>query len=129
MKYLGIDFGIKRIGLAVSEGELATPWQILEVSSFNDASEKILKLAKENEFQEIIIGLPEGKMGNVVRGFVKALEKNGITVKTADETLSSKKAKRVMIESGVSKKGRRFEDAYSAAGILQNYLDTHNLSS
>ncbi len=124
MKYLGIDFGIKRIGLAVSEGELAAPWKILRVKNFNDALDKILKIIKGNEFQEIIIGLPEGKMGSIIRRFVRALDKNGINVKTQDETLSSKKAKEAMIESGVSKKGRRFEDAYSAAEILQNSLDS-----
>lgn len=123
MKYLGIDFGLKRIGLAVSEGELASPWQILEVNNFSDAIEKISGVIKNSSFEKIVIGLPEGKMGKNVIGFIKALSKKGIEVETADETLSSKNALQTMIEQGVKEKKRHLQDAYSAAEILQNYLD------
>lgn len=123
MKYLGIDFGLKKIGLAISEGNLASPWQVLAVKNFPDAVDKILRIIKEGQFQKIIVGLPEGKMGKNVRGFINALNKNGINVETSDETLSSQKAKQTMIWQGVSQKKRRFEDAFSAAEILQNYLD------
>lgn len=124
MKYLGIDFGLRKIGLAISEGTLASPWQILEVKNFADSVDKVLKVVEEGKFQKIIVGLPEGKMGKNVKGFIKALEKNGISVEFADETLSSQKAKQTMILQGTSKKKRRLEDAYSAAEILQNYLDS-----
>ncbi|MCL4365847.1 Holliday junction resolvase RuvX [Patescibacteria group bacterium] len=123
MKYLGIDFGLRRIGLAISEGELASPWQILEVKNFSDGVEKISKIIKDNNFEKIVIGLPEGKMGKNVKGFIRALNKHGITVETSDETLSSNKAKGVMVRQGVPKNKRRFEDAYSAAEILQQFLD------
>ncbi|MDD5146947.1 MAG: Holliday junction resolvase RuvX [Candidatus Daviesbacteria bacterium] len=123
MKYLGIDFGMKRIGLAISEGELASPWQILEVKGFSETIEKISQIIKNGQFQKVIVGLPEGKMGQNVRGFVKALNKMGIGIETMDETLSSKKALQAMIEQGIGVKKRRNEDAYSAAEILQNFLD------
>lgn len=123
MKYLGIDFGLKRIGLAISEGDLASPWQILEVKNFSDAVEKIVRVIKEWAFEKIVVGLPEGKMGQNVVGFVNALKKDGINVETADETLSSKKARKAMILQGLPRKKRRLEDAYSAAEILQGYLD------
>ncbi len=123
MKYLGVDFGLRRIGLAISEGNLASPWQILEVKNFSDAAEKTSKVIKEGEFKKIVVGLPEGKMGKNVIGFVNALKKRGFEVETADETLSSKKAMEAMIEKGIQQKKRRHEDAYSAAEILQNYLD------
>lgn len=123
MKYLGIDFGLRRIGLAISEGELASPWQILEVKSFSDAVEKTSKVIKEGEFEKIVVGLPEGKMGKNVVGFVNRLKKGGFEVETMDETLSSKIAREVMIEQGAGQKKRRHEDAYSAAQILQEYLD------
>ncbi|MBI2338695.1 Holliday junction resolvase RuvX [Candidatus Daviesbacteria bacterium] len=123
MKYLGIDFGLKRIGLAVSEGEMASPWKILEVRGFSDAVDKTSKIIKDNSFDKIVIGLPEGEMGKNVIGFIKALKKRGFEVETADETLSSKKALEVMIEQGVRRNKRREEDAYSAAEILQQFLD------
>ncbi len=124
MRYLGIDFGLTRIGLAISEGELASPWQILQVKGFSEAVKKVIKVIKGGEFDKIVVGLPEGKMGQNVMGFVKALRKQGFEVETFEETLSSKKALEVMIEQGLKRKKRRHEDAYSAAGILQNYLDS-----
>lgn len=123
MKYLGVDFGLKKIGLAVSEGELASPWQIIEVKNFSDSVEKISKIIVEGNFQKIVVGLPEGKMGKNVIGFINALKKKGFEVETYDETLSSRKALEVMIEKGIPRKKRHYEDAYSAAEILQNYLD------
>lgn len=127
MRYLGIDFGLRRIGLAISEGELASPWQILAVKNFSDAVEKTVKIIQDNNFDKVIIGLPEGKMGQNVRGFIKALKKRGVEVETADETLSSKRAIEVMIEQGVRQKSRQEEDAYSAAEILQGFLDSRSV--
>ncbi len=123
MKYLGIDFGLRRIGLAVSEGELASSWQVLEVKNFSDAVEKVSKIIKEGGFEKIIVGLPEGKMGQNVIGFTNALKKMRILIETSDETLSSKNAMQDMIKQGVPQKKRRFNDARAAAIILQNYLD------
>lgn len=123
MRYLGIDFGLRRIGLATSEGILSSPWQVLEVNKFSDSVEKISKIINDGKFQMIIIGMPEGKMGKNVVGFVNSLKKMGFSVDTFDETLSSKNALRRMIEEGVPQKKRHFQDAYSAAEILQNYLD------
>lgn len=126
MKYLGIDFGLRKIGLATSEGELASPWQILEIKNFSDAVEKCVKVIEMSKFEKIIVGLPEGKTGQNVKRFINALEKAGFEVETAPETLSSKTALQVMIEQGVGRKKRRHEDAYSAAEILQNYLDSQS---
>ena len=124
MHYLGIDFGLRRIGLAVSEGSLASPLKTIEVKSFKDAVEKILDLVNRENYEEIIIGLPEGKIGKTVSGFIKALRKNGLKVKEADETLSSKDALRVMIDQGIPKGKRKVNDEFAAAIILQNYLDS-----
>lgn len=124
MKYLGIDFGLRRIGLAISDGEFASSWQIIEVKNFSDSIEKISKIIKDGSFQKIIVGLPEGKMGKSVIGFINALKKRGFEVETADETLSSKRVLLAMVEQGIRRKKRHHEDAYSAAEILQNYLDS-----
>ena len=123
MKYLGVDFGLRRIGLATSEGQLISPWQILEVNSFTDAVGKISKVIEDGKFQKIIVGLPEGRMAKNVVGFINALSKKGLEVESVPETLSSKRALQVMIEQGIGQKKRRHEDAYSAAEILQSYLD------
>lgn len=123
MRYLGIDYGLKKIGLAISEGEVASPLKIVEVGSLKDALVKIEKVIDEENIDKVIIGMPEGKSAGKVRGFVNKLGKN-ISVEVADETLTSKNASKLMIALGVGKKNRRFEDAYSAALILQNYLES-----
>lgn len=124
MKFLGIDFGLKRVGLAISEGNLAAPYKIIQISSFKDAVEKVAKIIQVDNFDKIVVGLPEGKMGSNVLGFVKALKKKGFAIETADETLSSKKALSQMIESNIPQKKREFNDSVAASIILQDYLDT-----
>ncbi len=117
MKYLGVDYGLKRIGLSISEGELASPWQIVDAQKFSEIIKRI-------SFEKMIVGLPEGKMGKNVVRFVNTLKKQGFMVETADETLSSKKAMDAMIGQKVGQKRRRSNDATAAAIILQNYLDS-----
>lgn len=124
MRYLGVDFGLKRIGLATSEGGLSSPFKILEVKNFKNALEKIIQEIKIGDFDKVVVGLPEGKMGQTVLGFIKALKKAGLSVEEADETLSSQKAMKQMIESGLSKKDRSVDDSVAAAIILQDYLDS-----
>ena len=79
---------------------------------------------KNAAFDKIIVGLPEGKIGQTVLGFIKALRKNGLDVTETDETLSSRKALEEMIKQNVSKKQREMTDSVAAAIILQNYLDS-----
>lgn len=124
MKYLGIDFGLRRIGLAYSEGTLASPLNTIEVKSFKDAVAKVVEVIKVESSDKIVVGLPEGKMGKTVLGFVKALKKMGFDVECTDETLSSQRALKHAIELNVSQKDRRINDKYAAAEILQNYLDS-----
>lgn len=121
MKYLGVDFGTRRVGLATSEGELASPWKMLEGKSVADLIEKLQREAAE--FDKIVIGLPEGKMGKLVKKMVGQLKAEGFNVVESDETLSSHNAVKLMVELGLSKKKRKGNDAYSASLILQDYLD------
>lgn len=123
MKYLGVDFGLRRVGLASSEGEIASALDTIEVRGLKDALQKISQFAKLNEFTKIIVGLPEGKMGQTVLGFVKTLKKKGFDVDTADETLSSKIATKRMLEQNIPQRARRINDATAAAIILQQFLD------
>lgn len=123
MRYLGVDFGLRRLGLAVSDGELASPLTTLNVRYFQDAVQQIMDLVKKKGFEKIIVGVPEGKMGQIVLGFVKALRKKGLEVIEADETLSSKNAVEQMIEQGIPLQKRKVNDSQAAAIILQNWLD------
>lgn len=121
MKYLGIDFGLKRVGLAISEGEIASPFKIIKGANFADLLEKI-KLEAVG-FDKLVIGMPEGRVGKLVKKVIQKLKQDGLDIEAADETLSSKNALSQMIELNIPKKKRRLNDAYAAVEILQGYLD------
>ena len=114
MKYLGVDFGLKRIGLAISDGQLASPWKVIEVDEL---------FSEVTNFDKVVIGVPEGKMGKIVGKVVKSLRGKGLDIIEVDETLSSQQATIEMVKLNISKKKRKVNDAYSAAIILQDYLD------
>lgn len=124
MKYLGVDYGLRRVGLAVSEGSLASAWKVLEVSGLADALEKISGIVVSENIGEIIIGMPGGDIGKATERFIKEMQKKGYKIISWDETLSTRHAQDLMIQLGKSKKTRKLSDAYSAAEILQNYLDS-----
>ncbi len=116
MKILGIDYGRSKIGLALAEGSLATPWKVVR------ASELRRILEKEN-FDKIVVGVSEGEMGEESKEFAE-----GLGAETFDETLTSQDAQRLSLEAGLSRKKRRgMEDAFAATIMLQSYLDTKNL--
>lgn len=124
MKYLGIDYGLKRVGLALSEGEFASAWKIIEINGLENALNQISVIVTKEEIDQIVVGMPEGEMGKVTKKFVNALGQKDFNVITTEETLSSQNATRLMIDLGVSKKGRKRNDDIAAADILQNYLDS-----
>lgn len=123
MRYLGLDWGLKRIGLAVSDGKLASPLINLKINGLKDGVEKITNLVKKKDVYLVILGKPEGKMGVLVEKTYQAFLKKKIKVELVDETLSTHNAKQVMIEMGLSKNARKEDNAMAAAIILQRYLD------
>ncbi len=123
MKYLGIDYGKHKIGLAISEGLTASPLMILQISGLKDAIAKVLAILKKENIDEVVVGVPEsGQSYLLVKKFIKELEKV-VVVKRAEETLSSKQALAKMIQLGLPKNKRQQEDSYAAVIILQNYLN------
>ena len=121
MKYLGIDHGEKRIGLALgdSETKLATPFKV--VSSINDIKQAI----KEEDVDAVVVGKPvkmsgDEKLSDEFNEFVNALKsKIRIPVELVDERLSSKAADALI----GGKKTKAPRDAIAAMLILQSYLD------
>lgn len=123
MKYLGIDWGLKRVGLAISEGELASPLGTLVVAGLRDGVGRVVDVVRREDIEVVIIGKPEGEMGDLVEGVLKHLLAAGINALTADETFSTQSAKRELLKMGKGKKARRDDNAVAAAIILQRYLD------
>lgn len=128
MKYLGIDYGMKKVGLAVSEGQVASPLKVLAISGLKDGLEKVSHEIRREEIQRVVIGVPEGSTGKMVKSFVAELKQKyaaePVQIIETEETLSSQDAKNLMITLGTSQKERQNEDAYSAMLILQQFLDT-----
>lgn len=123
MKYLGIDWGLKKVGLAISEGEEASPRQTITINGLIDGVAKIKKIIDSEGIQLVVMGLPEGEMGKNVQRAVKAFQKEGLEIILTDETLSTYEAKKVLLEMQIGRQARREDNAVAAAIILQNYLD------
>ena len=125
MKILGIDFGEKKIGLAIAEGSLAEPLVVFRPKNHEELFSAISALADDEKIEKIIIGISEGKMAEKSKDFARELaEYVNIPIEFEDEALSTYDAKRLSIEAGMNRKKRRkMEDAFSATLILQSYLD------
>ena len=128
MKILGIDYGRRKIGLAVADGSLSEPLQVIRYKDIKILSEKLKKIIKENKIEKVVIGISEGKMAEETEKFLSAIRYTllPIPVETFDETLSTHMAQELSKETNVSRKKRKnLEDAYAAAVMLQSYLDTY----
>ena len=134
MRALGIDFGERRIGLAISDpaGGYALPWKVLERSSDRAAVETIAALAAEEGVELLVIGEPrrplDGESGAAARrarGFgAKLARRTGLEVVWVDETLTSRAAAARLGESGAARRARRERlDAVAAQILLQEALD------
>ena|SRR3989339_1013507 len=127
--YLGIDFGERKIGVAISEGYFAKPYLVISANSLDAQIAKIKNLCELEKITTIVVGFPvqdpQSVMAARIHTFLSHLKKAiQLPVILQDETLSSKEALAKMIAAGKKKKARRQDDAAAAAIILQNYLDT-----
>lgn len=127
MKFIGIDYGQKKIGVATSEGALAEPYSVIRVTTFDDAVSKVSLLIERLQPERVIVGLSEGEMAKESRKFGAVIESlTRIPVSFQDETLTSWEARKLSIEGGKKRSKRKsMEDAYAASLVLQNYIDTN----
>ena len=135
-RILGIDYGERRIGLALSDpmGIIAKPLRTIDRKKTTDYISEILNTAKEKNANIIVVGLPltlrgkQSKQTEIVQKFIEKLTQLGkIPVVPVDERLSSIAAKKSLQAQGVKtghEKGRVDETA--AAIILQEYLDSQS---
>lgn len=136
-RILGIDYGKKRIGLALSDimGIMAQPFDVIESKGIKNNIEAILKIIKEKEVSCVVIGKPinmnatEGEMAEFATEFANELKKiTEIKVELIDERLTTAQAERVLVEeANVSREKRKgIRDKLAATFILQTYLDIHS---
>jgi putative Holliday junction resolvase len=133
MRYLGIDPGRKRVGLAISDpGEmLATPLAVVARRSLEQVVGEIAATCRREAVGALVVGLPlnmDGSRGRAAEEAARlaalAAEATGLSVELWDERLSSVTAERTMLESDMSRaKRRRRIDKVAAQIILQSFLD------
>ncbi len=125
MRILGIDYGKKKIGLALATSKIAEPFMVLRVESFQEGVDRVVDVVEYERIEKIVIGISEGKMAEETKAFGNKLEEQSEKlIVYQDETLSTQQAQEMAIEAGINRKKRKsLEDAYSATIILQSYLD------
>ena len=132
-KYLGVDYGDKRTGLAECDamGLIATGIATVKEGGMKNTAERVAKEAKDRNAKKIIVGLPknmdgtEGFRAEAVKAFVEILKTlTDIPIDFMDERMSTMQAYKLLDESGAYGKRRRESiDTLSAQIILQNYID------
>jgi putative Holliday junction resolvase len=136
VRTLGVDYGEKRIGLAISDplGIFAQPHSVVDGTDARAAARRIAEISREREVETIVVGLPRnmndtlGPKAIEALAFKELLEKEtGLEVVTWDERLSTARAQRALRESSMSRKKRQQRvDAVAAQVVLQAYLDSKN---
>ncbi|MCM1251411.1 MAG: Holliday junction resolvase RuvX [Clostridium sp.] len=136
MRIMGLDFGSKTVGVAVSDPLLITA-QGIEIIRRQDENKlrrtlaRIEELIVEYEVTEIVLGLPKnmndtiGERAELSLEFKDKLERrSGLPVTMWDERLTTVAADKVMMEAGIRREHRKeYVDKIAAVFILQGYLD------
>ncbi|MFC4618102.1 Holliday junction resolvase RuvX [Camelliibacillus cellulosilyticus] len=137
MRKMGLDFGSKTVGVAISDPLAMTAQGIetirYEQHKMHELLNRLDVLIQEYEVDHIVVGLPKhmngsvGERGAASLAFAKQLAKRtGLAVDLFDERLTTMAAERTLLEADVSRKKRKkVIDKMAAVLILQNYLDQH----
>ena len=133
MRYLALDHGTKRIGVAVSDElkMIAQPLEYIFTEPFEEFLARLRQVIAEKEVELLFVGMPRnmdgtfGPAAEKVREFIAALTPEiSVPIKTLDERLTSAQANRVLLQGNVRRADRKQKvDAMAAAILLQSYLD------
>lgn len=131
MRVLGIDYGSKRVGLALgdTESRLASPWGVIPNEGFDRLTDRISEVVDRDEVEKFVVGVPrplknplsENQQVREVAEFIDVLKILGVETEVADEALTSKLAAKQAKEAGDKDK----RDDLAAAAILQSWLDAN----
>jgi len=138
MRTLGIDYGTKRVGLALSDagGKFATPLEVIQISRPQLAIDSILKILEREGVERIVVGLPlnmDDSIGSAARSVIswakQLSSRSGNPVIFVDERLSSFAAEQTLIDrkrggEKITRKSKQNRlDAHAAVGFLRDFLD------
>ena len=137
MRVLGLDYGSKTVGVAVSDPMgltaqgVETIWRKQE-NKLRQTLARIEKLVSEYQVERIVVGYPKNMNNTVGERALKSLEfkeklekRTGLPVVMWDERLTTVEAERTLMEAGVRRENRKqYLDELAAVFILQGYLDS-----
>ena len=135
-KLLGVDFGLKRVGLAVCDSLhiLATPLPVYYTKSMRNSIDYVARVAREQVACGVVVGLPlnldgtESVQSGRARAFAKNLGKvSGLPIELFDERLTTVEADELLLEAGITRAAERAKlvDSMAAKVILQGYIDNN----
>ena len=138
MRILGLDYGSKTVGVAVSDPlgitaqGVSTIWRKQE-NKLRQTLAQIEKLVEDYQVERIVLGYPKNMNNTVGERALKSLEfkemlerRTGLPVVMWDERLTTVEANRTLMESGVRRENRKqILDEMAAIFILQSYLDAY----
>lgn len=141
MRILGLDYGSKTVGVAVSDPlgltaqALETIWRKQE-NKLRRTLARIDELVKEFEIERIVVGYPKNMNNTIGERAQKSLEfkemlekRTGLPVMMWDERLTTVEANRTLMEAGVRRENRKqYMDELAAVFILQGYLDSLSMN-
>lgn len=136
MRILGLDYGSKTVGVAVSDPlgftaqAVETIWR-KEENKLRKTLARIEELISEYQVEKVVVGYPKNMNNTVGERAEKALEfkamierRTGLPVEMWDERLTTVEANRTLMEAGVRRENRKqYLDELAAVFILQGYLD------
>lgn len=132
-RILAIDFGERRLGVAVSDQSrvVAQPLTVVERTEVREDIEHLARIIKDSGVNKIVVGNPrtlagaEGAQSAVVRRFVSELRRAiDVPIVSFDERLSSKEARASLAAAGIrGRSAKGVIDKVAAALFLQSYLD------
>lgn len=139
MRIMGLDYGSKTVGVAVSDALLLTAQAVETISRPQETKlrrtlARIEELCREYEIEKIILGFPKNMNNTIGDRAEKSLEfaemlkrRTGLLVVMWDERLTTVAAERTLMESGVRREHRKEHiDQIAAVFILQGYLDAES---
>ena len=142
MRIMGLDYGSKTVGVAISDplGITAQGIETIERKMENKLRQtlaRIQQLAEEYEVEKVVVGLPKHTNNDIGERAEKSLEfaemvkkRTGLEVVMWDERLTTASAERTLIESNVRREDRKkYIDKIAAVFILQGYLDALSIQN
>jgi len=129
MRYLGIDYGLANIGLAVADDEtlLSVPFDTIRETDFERSLKQIVQLVQDEEIDAVVVGYPLTLAGGESEQAAKTIDfldelgpRLSVPVHKEDERLTSSFARTLLRDDSG---GKYDEHALAAAAILQSFLD------